>query len=554
MSFVASNAVPYNKIFSRSEELYRFWQPRNKRMKEWYEMLQQIDVLAQKGMESFVGSDPRTSFNLLGSILKQRIPHILPANKLTSEQVMPAAELSSMFEVIWENIYLKYRQRGRRWLDDLVDFILATGWYSVFATMTPDGTEAFSEVWNPATVYPHWEDQLVEVAHIFTPGQQALQALCHRNGWTFKVSIGSQSKIRDMWWVDTSFGFNQVHNAVLIDQYEVKPDTIHPEYNRIPIFMGAVGGLPDEGELQTTRTHERWKGEKGQAALATNENIHRSMNRWWTFLMQLVRDTAQPRTYERSASSDNIVEPDTWNIRGAHYKMGLQDEVGFITPPPLPMELRSIEIDLEAMRDRGGPSGTMFGQNQGRVTAYTASLAAANTHQVTKPFHEGVVDCITDVDNFLLGMIEAQKLKPYGIGLPDNLPENVRMTASYEFRVPGDMAQRAQSARMLNSDYTMSEEFIMEHLFPEIKNPAEEMARVRAGRARRRPEFEGITLKEALSKQAELLRDVGDIEAANMYEKVAANVEQQLLGPQQPALPPGGGEPPGPRPEVIPNR
>ena len=163
MSFIASNAVPSNKIYDRTVELEKYWAVRNKRMREWYEMLQMIDVLAQKGMESFVANDPRASFNLLGSILKQQIPHILPATRLTSEETMPAAELSYMFDIIWENVFLKYRERGRDYMDDVVDFILATGWYATFINLTMDGSEVFSEVWNPATVYPYWVDKMVEV-------------------------------------------------------------------------------------------------------------------------------------------------------------------------------------------------------------------------------------------------------------------------------------------------------------------------------------------------------------------------------------------------------
>ena len=54
-------------------------------------------------------------------------------------------------------------------------------------------------------------------------------------------------------------------------------------------------------------------------------------------------------------------QPETWYRRGAHYKIGLQDEIGFINAPPVPVELRSMQLDLEAMRDRGGPSSSMFG-------------------------------------------------------------------------------------------------------------------------------------------------------------------------------------------------
>ena len=54
-------------ITGRCSELKTYWQQRNRKVKDWYEQIQMVDTLAQKDMESFVGNDPRASFNLLYS-------------------------------------------------------------------------------------------------------------------------------------------------------------------------------------------------------------------------------------------------------------------------------------------------------------------------------------------------------------------------------------------------------------------------------------------------------------------------------------------------------
>lgn len=525
-------------IKTRVSHLEQFWRPRNNKFKEWYEQIRMVDVLAQRDMESFVGNDPRASYNLISGLLNQKIPHRLPPDRLEADQVAPSAELSLMFEIIWQNIFDQYRLRGRHWLDDLINFLLVTGWYSVFATMSLDGSMVISEVWNPATVYPMWDDIQVETAHIFQPGPGAISALSQRNNWDLRgMQLSSNTAIQDYWWVDKQLSRNIVHNAILVGNLEVKPDTIETRYDRIPIFVSPVGGLPDNGYLSTRKTIDFWKMEMGQSFIATNENVYKTSNKWWSYAMQLIRDYAQPRTFERSGSAQKIVQPETWYRRGAHYKLGLQDEVGFISPPALPVELRSTQLDLEAMMQRGGPSFAMFGALQQRMTAFTMSQIAATTHQVSKSYHRGVIECISDIDNFVWDMTRKNNYKPYGLSLPSNLPENTKLTAEYELRIPGDLVQRATTARMLNPNFELSDEYIIEHNFPEIKSPAEELARVRAGKARKDPLFEGIALIESLRLEAQLLREVGDIEGARLYEASASQKEQQILGAQPGQVP-----------------
>lgn len=522
------------QIQTKAVNLERFWAPRNKKFKEWYEQIRMVDLLAQRDMESFVGNDPRASFNLIASLLNQTIPHRLPPDQIAPEQVAPAAELSFMFETIWRNVFDHYRLRGRKFLDELIKFLLITGWYSVFVSPSLDGSSVIGEVWNPATVYPMWDDKLTEVAHIFSPGANAVDRMAMRNGWSLKFTPTNTSVIWDYWWLEKQlFGKDLVHNAILVNQQLVKDDTVEMRYDRIPIFISPVGGLPDTGPLATRTQTDLWKQEVGQSFLATNEHVHKASNKWWTYLFQLMRDTAEPRTFERTSSPNKIVTPENWYRRGAHYKIGQNDEIGYITPPPIPVELRSAQLDLEAMEQRGGPNHAMFGALQQRMTAFGMSQVAASTNQVSRAYHEGVVDCFTDMDNFLYTIYRERKYKPYGLSLPSNLPKDAKLTAAYELRIPGDLVQKATVARMLNPDFELSDDYIIEHLFPEIKSPAVELARVRASKARTHPLFGQLSLIEALQLESAMLREASDIDGAELYDKAAARLEQSIVGEEQ---------------------
>jgi hypothetical protein len=432
-----------------------------------------------------------------------------------------------MFDTIWENVTNDYRMRGRRFLRDIVRYLLATGWYSVFAAPSVDGSFFTAEVWHPVTVYPMWTNILSECAHIFSPGESAVRTMAARNGWRLTSTPSNSTVISDYWWVEqTAGGVNTVHNSILVGNQQVKSDTIESRFKRIPIFISPCGGLPDTGEL----SGEEWKAEVGQSFIATNETVLKTFNKWWTFMMQLMRDTAQPRTYEKTSSTKNLVTPETWYKRGSHYKIGLQDDIGFIQPPSIPVELRGMQLDLEAMRDRGGPGSAMFGSTTNRMTSYAMSQVAATTNQLAKDFHMGIIDCFSDIDNFWYELIKENNYKPYGLELPKLLPETARLTAEYELRIPGDLVQRATTARMLNPEFMLSDERIMEEMFPEIKNPTEELAQIRASQARKNPIYATISLAAALKQEAALLRNSKDTESANLYEKAAARLEQQITG------------------------
>ena len=522
--------IDKNYIITKTTTLKNFWRERDKKMRDWYEQIRMVDTLAQKDMESFVGNDPRASLNLIRGILNQRIPHRLPAGLLSAEEVQPAADLSSMFDYIWENVVLAYRQRGKKWQRDFINLLLATGWYAVFASIAMDGSYCIAEVLNPSTVYPMWDDVLTECARISVPGESSVRRMAARNRWEVgKLTINDRTEIRDYWWIEQQLNFFVVHNAVVCGNELVKPDTPETRFKRIPIFIAPVGGLPDTGELAKSRQAHFWKGELGQSYIATNENVYRTSNKWWTFIMQLLRDTAQARTYEKSNSPQQIVKPETWYRRGAHYKLGSQDEVGFIAPPPIPVELRSTQLDLEAMMQRGGPSWTMFGSIQQRMTAYAMAQVAATTNQIAGDFHQGVVDCVSDIDNFWYDLIKTHNYKPYGRSLPTGLPPNARISADYELRIPGDLIQRANTARILNPAFELSDERIYEEIFPEIKNPIEELARVQAGKARKHPVYAQLSLIAALRQEAIVLKNAKDYDGAALFEKAAERLEQELM-------------------------
>lgn len=515
-------------------------------MKEWYRLIEMVDDLKQEKMESFISNDPQSNFKLLRHMLDQKIPHRVPQELLTNENQNSASQVALIFERMWWDVGERYRRTGREgWGWDFVGYLLATGWYSVFATMAQDGKMAIAEIWNPSEVYPMWDDDLIECAHVKKLSAESARRMALRSQWKIEDSeLKSGPELNDYWWLDEN---GSVWNAIVLGKTMVKPPT-QERFTRIPIFVGPAGGLPDTGTISGSR--DSYQKEVGQSVVATNENVYKYWNKWWTFNMQHLRDVVQARIIEKNRSGKPIVKPEDVFRRGAIFRMTPEDDVYFLQPPPLPVELRTTMLDMEAMLQRGGPAWSMFGSVQGQMTAYVMSQIAASTDQVAKPFHRAIVNCLTDIDNLWLGQMVQHHYSPHEMKLPVDMDPMFRMSADYEIRIPGDLIQRATVARMLDPDFRLPYGRVLEEVFPEVKNPMQEKARVRADEAERHPIHSIIALALSLRTEADMLRKAGNTRAAQMYEAAATRAEAELGIQGQP--PPATSNTIGNRTEAIP--
>ncbi len=568
-------------VITRCNELKKFWAPRDTAMRRWYRMIEMVDELKTEKLESFVGNDPRSLYNLVSHLLDAEVPHrIKDYDSVDPEVTAAISSVGKFFSTAWKDVQNNFRRTNPRQSlqRTSLGFMLATGWYADFAIVSDDGTKCYDEPLNPIEVYPMWDATLglSEVAHIYNISPTQATNLCKCNGWQltgnyqqWRASVGRSILVNDYWWIeiDDMFPFaKSVWNAIVIDTILVKFE--RTRFKKMPIYVAPVGGLPDMGSLseglipnysstlklqtQDSSGTERWKAEIGQAIIATNENIYRTWNKWWSFSLQLLRDTAQPRIFERSRSGKAIVKPEDVFRRGAIFRGGPDDSVDFIGTPPIPLELRSTQLDLEAMMQRGGVSWSMFGNVQGQITAYVMSQIAASANQVMKPFHQAFINRYEDIDNDWLEDIKWRGIKPYGWKYPDALPDNVVVSADYDVEIPGDLVQRATTARMLDPDFRLSYTYVTKKLFPDIGDPMQERAQVRADQAEMHPSNSLIALIQYYRRQAAYLTKIGDVETGKLYDTVADATLAMLTAEQGNQEQPQQGQPG--RSETVPER
>lgn len=536
MVMTVTNRTPAGYA-TKAAQLKTFWETRNQKFKDWYKTLRLDETELQRpNMETFISNDPRTLYNLgLYLLTSTPIPYNIPVDTSTGVDIAAIQETERYFRQSWGKLNRESRDKGRQdWLQYAAKLCLATGWYAVFTIVTDEGLIA--DVWNPAEVYPEYGDGLSAVAHIYTISRSGANRKAKENGWKIPPGTGPV-KFVDYWEYNEA---GDPENVVLADTAFVIPPTPWPQLGRIPVFVSPVGGLPDNGAIE--ETEDGWKATIGESIIATNTGVYRNYDKQLTFLQQILRDTAQPRFKERSKSG-GILSPENVFVRGAIFRMDIDEDVGVIDMPSIPVELRTQLFDIQGMIQRGGFPWALYGSVQGDVTGYLMSQIAAAANQILKPYRDGLSFLMTDINNYWLWLMR-NGVTPTEFRVPPTLPETSEFSVELKVHIPGDLALRANNARQLNPDFKLSWARTVDMLFPEITDLQEERSLVQMDEALNHPVAGQLALIAGLRDQANTLAAEGQSELARLYANAAAMAESQLQPPV--AGNRNGGAPPGP--------
>jgi len=520
-----NTAEEIKKIQSTCRELKTAWSTRHKKITDWYKVLTLEDKLKQEGMESVVSNDPRTGFNLaLHLLTSSNIAYRIPTDGLAAVDIPKTSYLEDYMTLRWRNINHSYRLGGRQsYIRDLVSLMLSTGWYAVFALATED--ELISNVWHPDTVYPEFgEDGLTQVAHMYTISTSAALAKARKMGWILTDVPRTSTTIMYDWWFYDIDG--DPCNSIVLGNNLVKPaEKSDVTCHRIPVFTSPVGGLPDQGVVTGGKI---WQEHYGEAIIATNESLIHNYNRMLTFTQQLVRDTANPRWFEQSSGETPILREEDMFKRGAIFRGAPGESVQAIPLPALPVELTRVLFEYQNMSQRGLFPWVLYGNLQQQLTGVAMSQIASAALEVLTPYQIAIKGVLSDVTNFWLDSIKEYKYKPYRLKMPTGLDENTKFDVDFNIDIPGFLLQRATAARMLDPNFRLSTTTVMDILFPEIKNPLLEQARVSKDDAQRNPVAVLVDTIQAYREAAKLNRDNGDTDTAELYEMAVEGLLNQL--------------------------
>lgn len=510
-------------VISTCRKLKSGWATRHIKFVDWYKVLMLEDKLKQDQMESVVSNDPRTGYNLaLHLLTSSNITHKIPTDDLTAADIPKTSYIEQYITRRWETINHDYRLGGRQsYLRDLVSLMLSTGWYAVFAMATED--ELISNVWHPDTVYPEYgDDGLTQVAHMYLLSASEANKKAKSKGWALKTPIRQSVVLYDWWFYDDD---GDPCNAIVMGSNLVKPaEKSLVTCGKLPIFTGPAGGLPERGVLLPGQD---WQKHYGESIVATNEDLIHNYNRMLTFLQQLMRDTANPRWFEQSTGDTPILNEETLFKRGAIFRGSPGDMIKAIDVPTIPVELRSTLFEYQNMIQRGLFPWVLYGNLQQQLTGVAMSQIASAALEVLTPYQIAIKGVLSDVDNFWMSQIKEYGYRPYKLKMPTDMPD-ASFDVDFTISIPGYLTQRATAARMLDPNFKLSGTTVTDMLFPEIKNPLEEQAKVSKDEANRNPVAILVATIQAYREAARINRDNGDTETAKLYDLAVDGLLKQL--------------------------
>ena len=523
---------PANEILTECIRLRNLYASRQQSFRVWYDLLMLKDSLAQANMESFVGNDPRTTWNMAVYLLtpKPLVHQVVSTEGLPmSPATREAAHLvQQYFGRLWSRINQQNIYAGQpSWFSNFVGLLTITGWYALPYLMLPDG-KPFVDYWNPATVFPEFEyssnRELIKLARIRKLSASQAVAIAKAEGWAYNFTsrMGNSVTEYQLWVKDV----DSIHHGVVFDNTVVKSLAPVSGLTRIPVLVGYVGGLPDDGAIDTD-----YMKSQGQAVIAPNEPLFINYNKQQTFLQQLARDTANPRVFEKSAGNRPIIANiDEWYKRGAHFRGGPNDSIDVLQPPGIPVELTQLLFTIRNQMQRAGFNDLVFGNILQEVPVSMIAQAAESAMQLIEPYYNAVKIITSEITDFWYQIyLKNPTIMPASWkGFDTEALENTHIVSDYAVKIPGDLQTRIATARSLNPRFEVPLPKVYELTLPEITSPIEAIAQLEGERAKLHPSYQAVQLIAAFEEAALEARRFNNPQFAKLFETVAANMRRQL--------------------------
>jgi len=553
-----------NEIIIECNALAGRYSERNSIFKENFLLLALNDEMAQEDMESFVANDPRTMWNMATYLLQPK-PLVHKINRLDrqpmeADEALATEVIENLLRRVWVQRNKRHMRKGKKdFFGEFIGMLNLTGWWAIPHGVL--GNQRFLvDVWEPGHVYPDFSDDeeegMVKLARITSMPVKAAHRRARRENWDISTLQQTTGSVTEYQLFELEEG--KVLQSIVVGNALVAEKVQLSGLRDIPVLVGATGGIPMvEDSVNIHSMHENrvsstrlTRAAAGQGILATNSGIFRSVNRQQTFVQQILHDTANPVTWERGGQVI-VNNPDDMNKRGAHFRMGFNEEIGTLGPNSIPPEFQTLLFNLRNMQQRGGFSDVVFGNIIQEVSATLVSQAAESAQQILSPFHVSSQYVVSEVSQGWFNVVKQNPGRFDGLittvevaafQVLQELDEEYEVNSSYAVRVPGDIANRVQMMRFASPSAEISPETSMNIFLHEVPNPREEMENVKAAEAERHPVMKMVALVGALQDAAVEVEEA-DPSLAQLYVKTAERLMQELptQGSPQPTSRPNSG-------------
>jgi hypothetical protein len=568
------------------------WAERNARIKESYEMREMVDKLKVPGLESMAISDVRAGFNLAKHVLSRNPPrHRMPVSDRPLATVENNdLEVSDQFskaerfligawrgddELLWE--------QGRDWFTRIMaDWMLGSGFWAVWTEVWKD---AEGQPWfiadplDPSDVYPEYggiRDGMTACDRVIHWRRSQVIRHAEQFGWQLPHWMRTPNRNNDIIEITDHWEnkYNRlkpsqpdVLNAVLLTSTtgSFKPVVLkdidnEPQYVRIPIFTGPVGGMEVSGAYyghDTPAGHAR----KGESILVTPREAYASLNRVWTYSLNDLKESIQRTILHKSQGAQGgITEADLGRI----INLDLNEQLTELTRQVMTSNFGLTRDGLEGMLQRAMIPFTQFGQAPFELSGIAIERLNESAKAIIGPSEISMERLLGHIDRHWMSEFKRKFDSDFSVRLagrargfsdlsslfdeeftPDDLPESRHVDVDVPLALPSDMLMRANIARMLQpqgdivDDYYVLDEVLM------VQDPELMRRRRISDQVDKSEQSLRAEAQRRVMEKIERARDEGDEHAVALYTlefvQLIQTPSQGQAPPNQPGIQPGAG-------------
>lgn len=529
-----------NDVNAEISTLKTYWSTRNLKFQEWYEFLTMIDLLATKGMESYVSNEPATFYQMAHYLLtKGEMSHFIPVQAESLIDLDNRAKVHRACQYMWRQIDRERRLGGSQpFVDDMSFYLLTLGWFSIAMMFDSDTSLLKAQIWNPYDVYPKYvNDSMEECVHVYPITETEAKFKAKKNGWEYGGRTYNGNMYSDCILSDFFIKQDGVwHNMILIDGKDVTGWVARPE---MQLLVAPLGGYPDKGSLSNSHAKSGgntsdWKSYTGKGIFEVNKGVTTSFNKWKTMVAQILRDTAQPLTNEFSATPQ--ATPEQIRERGGlfHYAPGEQG-LQRVPPPQMPPDIQNTLGELRREMQKGSFNDAVYGMIEGEPGYALSMLASSSANQILYPYMDGKHFVIGEADQFWLqniknnGKVFTVRSKFIEKIEPKNLPDEVTVIVESDVATPKDWLERGTIGGMVREDIDKATLLTEIYKLPDAQGI---IRRKSLDRTLDHPMTIQIELISGYRAHANYLQSRGDRQQADLFRKAADTLEAQMGQPE----------------------
>lgn len=468
MTLATTTQDVISQINNRVDQLERDWSKRRQAVTRWYRLIRLENDLHQEGMESVIGNDPRSSYNLATWLLTPKTWGVTSfKDSMSDEDAQQAAAFDQMVEgEVTMSLRASRTKLHGSYMAQAIKNFVATGWLCLVSA--PSFPHWTINAWHPMTVFPEYagDGTMVELGRKWVVNERAANTMIFMEGWIPPMNRFRGNVTIRQWWVQSPFG---VSMGTTMNDHLARPFGV-TMFHRMPMVCTPAGGLPDDGTIM----NDKWREDIGQSVVAAVADLQKNYDKMLTYMQQLLRDTANPKWVER-VEGDGIINPEDTTKRGSVWTIGLGEDIWPVQAPGAPVDMRTHSFDIRNQIQRGTFQDTSFGG--GAESAFLMANATASTKQLLEPFLDAFRDANGELITRNVQLAFALGIPIGGVPVPP-IAERMLLDFNYDIEIPGDFLQRANSARILNPNFRLSQETLTELMFPEVKNPLDERLRI----------------------------------------------------------------------------